>query len=54
MTAPITIDAAKAEIHLHLDTLYGGEEHDHIEHLLDGLIAAAIAEHTAAPPPATD
>ncbi|MFD5881049.1 hypothetical protein [Streptomyces yangpuensis] len=53
MTMPLSLDTAKSEIHLHLGTLYGGDEHDHIEYLLDKLIAAAIAEHTAAQPPPT-
>lgn len=53
MPKPLTIAEAKAEMHLAQGTLYGGDEHDHLEKLMDDLIAAAIAEHTAAQTPPT-
>ncbi|MFZ3475299.1 hypothetical protein ACODT3_42665 [Streptomyces sp. 4.24] len=53
MSKPLTIAAAKAEIHCAEGTLHGGDEYDHLEHLLDDLVAAAIAEHTAAQTPPT-
>ncbi|MEU2453954.1 hypothetical protein ABZ605_28225 [Streptomyces sp. NPDC012765] len=46
-----TTETVKARIHLEMDTIHGGETHDTLEDLLDDLVAAAIAQHTAAPPP---
>lgn len=53
MTANPSTETVKARIHLEMDTNHGGETHDILEDHLNDLIAAAIAEHAAAPPPAT-
>lgn len=53
MPKPLTIADAKAEIHLAEGTPYGGDEHDHLEKLMDDLVAAAIAEYIAAQAPPT-